>query len=153
MSSFFSSLTSVLEKWGLPWQADVDNRIVRLSISGQNAFYNLCFYIDESHRLLQLFTLVPIVIPEGCRPAIAETIARINWGLPVGRFEMHHEDGELRFQLGFLVDGDELNTKMVSSFLGASLTYVDKYISAIHGVVYANELPSDAINAVECGPR
>ena len=91
----------------------------------------------------------PVRVPEGARPSIAETIARANYGLRLGKFEMDYDDGELRFQLAHVLPGGLLDEEIISRSFSQAMTMLDRYLPAVLSVIYGNEHPKDAIRNVE----
>ena len=92
-------------------------------------------------------------IPEGARPAIAETITRANCGLRVGKFEMDFDAGELRFQAAQILTDDDLEEHVIDRLMGTIMSMLDMYLPAVFSVVYGNELPEDAIRCAEAAHR
>ena len=99
--------------------------------------------------LLQLFAPLPSKIPPGCRPAIAEAIARANYGMKLGKFELDYSGGELRFQIANAFTAEGLDAEIIRRLIGTAVHSVDRYYPAVMSVVFGNELPEDAIRHVE----
>lgn len=67
--------------------------------------YRITAGVEPETDLFQVVGRSPLLVPGGCRTAAAETIARANYGLRLGKFEMNLDDGEVRFQVSqILVD-------------------------------------------------
>ena len=88
-------------------------------------------------------------MPEGCRPAIAEATARANYGLRLGKFELDLDDGEVRFQMAQILIGESVGEEVIDRMISTTLNMLDMYLPAFLSVIYANELPRDAIGRVE----
>jgi hypothetical protein len=102
--------------------------------------------------LFELFAYSPIRIPEGCRPAIAEAVARVaraNYGLRLGKFELDVDDGQVRFQVSQVLTSEAVGEEVIDRMISAAIHVLDMYLPAFLSVVYANELPKDAIRRVE----
>ena len=95
----------------------------------------------------------PISIPEGSRPAVAETITRANHRLCNGKFELDLDDGRLRFSICQVLSGAGPDHDMIERLLRLPPIMLDLYLPAVLSVIYGNELPKDAIRCVEAAPR
>jgi hypothetical protein len=113
--------------------------------------YRIIAAIDAESELFQVFGYSPVRVPEGARPAVAETIARANYGLKVGKFELDFDTGELRFQAAQILTEDSLEESVIDRLMGTTMSMLDMYLPAVLSVIYGNELPKDAIRGVEVG--
>ena len=53
---------------------------------------------------------MPIRVAEEQRQIVAELLARINYGLNIGNFELDMTDGEIRYKTSIDVEGGELTS-------------------------------------------
>jgi hypothetical protein len=83
---------------------------------------------------------------QGCRPAAAEAIARANYRLRLGKFELV-ADGEVRFQVSQILVDEAVGQAVIDMIGTTGWTYLPALLS----VIYANELPKEAIARVEAG--
>ena len=131
------------------YQADDEKLLVRAGIKGRACSFEFVAFIDEHDEVFQVIALVPVAIPEGCRSAVAETVARINYGLKIGNFEFEYDEGRLRYRVGqILVDG-RLEDGTIHHAIGCCVSLVNRYLPAVLSVIYGNELPKDAIRCAE----
>ena len=115
--------------------------------------YRIVATADSDEGLFQVFGHSPVRVPEGCRPAIAETIARANYGLKLGKFELDFDDGDVRFQVSQIVHDGCLEDETIRRLMGTTMAMLNSYLPAILSVIYGNELPADAIRCVEARNR
>ena len=85
--------------------------------------------------LILAFSQLPIFAPVYRRPALCETIARANYGLYLGNFEMDMGDGELRFKSSLPVNDAEPSDNQIRRLIANSM-----------GVIFA-------LWASDCGRR
>jgi hypothetical protein len=126
-----------------------DSRTVWADFRGAVGSYRLVAMVDATDGLLQVFGYSPVYVPEGCRPAIAETLARVNCGLKVGKFEMDYDQGEVRFQAAHILANNSLEDETIRRLMGTTMSMLNVYLPVILSVIYGNELPKDAIRCVE----
>jgi hypothetical protein len=105
--------------------------------------------IDEDGGLFQVFGISNLRVPSGCRPSVAEAVARANYGLKVGKFELDFEEGDLRFQAAQLLPYDSLEDHTIERLIGTTMAMLNMYLPAFLSVIYGNEVPQDAIRQVE----
>jgi hypothetical protein len=153
MDSSFEGLLRLFDAKGYKYHANHELKMVTAGFQGRNCKFLAHFKLDEKWDLLQVFAAVPVIVPAGCRPAIAETIARANFGMRLGKFEMDFSDGELRFQIANFFSEQCADENILHQMVGAAVGTMDRYFPAIMAVIYANELPCDAVQHVEQGRR
>ena len=149
MSIAYERLIQHLEHQEIHFQASGERETIMAAFRGRSGSFRVYAHVDEDDDVFQVFGLVPNAVPEGSRPAIAETIARANYGLRVGKFELDLSDGEVRFQAYHILSCGILDDDTIHRLLGTTLAMLDRYVPAILSVIYANESPEDAIRCVE----
>jgi len=149
MNIAFEKLIQHFDEHELKYLVDGDKQAVFANFGGEIGSYRVVAKVDEDDDLLLVFGYAPLRIPEGSRPAIAETIARANYCLKIGKFEMDFDDGELRFQAANIQAEGSLTDEIIRRIIGLVLHMLDTYLPAVLSVVYGNELPKDAISCVE----
>jgi hypothetical protein len=155
MNAAYEKLIQHLDEHGVNYLTRGDNQSICADFRGEVGTYRIIAAIDSDDDLFQVFGFAPVRAPEGSRPAVAETVARANYGLKVGKFEMDLDDGELRFQVAQILTDDNLEDEVIRRLIGTTMAMLDMYLPAVLSVIYGNELPKDAIRFVEagrCGP-
>ena len=76
-------------------------------------------------------------------------MARINYGLNIGNFELDMNDGEIRYKTSIDVEGGELSTRMVETLIAVNISTTDRYFSAFTDVLYAGMSPLEAVGRIE----
>lgn len=152
MSVAYDELIHVLDEREIQYSTS-ENEVVRTDLRGELASYRVVARVESEMGLFQVFAYSPLRAPEGSRQAVAETIVRANYGLRLGKFELDIDDGEIRFQVGQLLVDGALGSKAIDRIICTALDMLDMYLPAILSVIYANELPEDAIHRVEAAFR
>ncbi len=148
MTAAFEELIHLLDEREVGY-ATGDDEVVRTDLRGEVASYRIVARVEVEADLFQVFGYSPLRVPEGCRPAIAEAVARANYGLRLGKFELDLDDGEMRFQVAQVLTGDSVGEEVIDRMISTSINMLDMYLPAFLSVIYANELPQDAILRVE----
>ncbi len=148
MTAAYEELLQVLDERDIHYSIGEDQSI-RTTIRGDVATYWTAARVEDD--LFQVACYSPVRIPEGSRRDIAEAIVRANYGLRVGKFELDFDDGELRFQISQILDGEAVGEAVIDRMIGTAVNMMETYLPAFLAVVYGNEEPTDAIRRVEAG--
>ena len=152
MTAAYEELIHLLDEREIGYWTS-DDQAIRTDLRGEVAVYRIVAHVDAESDLFQVFGYSPLRVPEGCRPAIAEAVARANYGLRLGKFELDLDDGELRFQMAQILTSDAVGEDVIDRMIGTTLNMLDMYLPAFLSVIYANELPKDAVGRVEAAYR
>ena len=106
----------------------VANALAAISVQEQFVFY-----------LNFGFTAAPEL-----RDTCAQFIARANWGLTIGNFEMDYEDGQLRFKSSVAFAGAELTETLIKNAIRAAMNAVDVYADPLAAIVMRGETAAAA---------
>ncbi len=153
MNTAYEQLIRHLDEREIRYLTNTDNHSVCADFREEVGVYRIVATVDPDQGLFQVFGHSPVRVPAGSRHAIAETVARANYGLKVGKFEMDFEDGELRFQAAQILPNDSLDDEIIRRLIGTAIVMLNTYLPAVLSVIYGNELPKDAIRCVEQPPH
>ena len=151
MNAAYEKLIQHLDERDVRYLTNGESRSICADFRCDVGSYRIIAAVDAESELFQVFGYSPVRVPEGARLAVAETIARANYGLKVGKFEMDFEEGELRFQAAQILTEDSLEESVIDRLLSTTMSMLDMYLPAVLSVIYGNELPKDAIRCVEAG--
>ena len=130
------------------FERDEEKEMVNTGFNGKNAQWRVLAggYNDFTVLILSVF---PIECPKSQRQVCAELLTRINYGLPVGCFEMDHEHGRIHFKTTLPYDKELPQLDVLDMLLGLNLSTMDRYLPAIMSVIYAGIAPLKALEDVE----
>lgn len=126
-----------------------DKPIFRLGFQGENGSWQCYAQIREEQQQFLFYSVLDMNVPEDKRDVMAEFIARANYGLNVGNFEMDYGDGEVRFKTSIDVEDDRLSLALAKNVVYANVVVMDKYFHGIMSVVYGDVDPESAIGKIE----
>ncbi len=110
---------------------------VRLPGSGgANDFASFCW------RML-------VMTPQDKRVDMAEFIARANYGMFLGNFEIDFSDGEVRFKTTITVEDSMPSDETLKRNVYTNVRMMDEYFLGIMGVMYAKLTPEEAVQQIE----
>ena len=151
MNAAYEELIHLLDEREVNYSTNDEHQSVCTDLKGEVAAYRIVAHVDAESELFQVYGYSPIRVPEGSRPAIAEAVARANYGLRVGKFEFNVDEGDLRFQASQALTGESVGEGVIDRLIGTTMAMLDMYLPAVLSVIYGNELPKDAIRCVEGG--
>ncbi len=153
MNMAYEKLMQHFDEREIRYLADGEGQRVYADFTGEAGAYRIVAVVDVEAEVFHVFGCPSVRIPEGARPAIAETVARANHKLMVGKFEMDYDAGEWYFQASQVLTDDGLEDRVIDRLMGVTMTMLDTYLPAVLSVIYGNELPADAVRCVEAGLR
>lgn len=130
-----------------------DEGYLRMGFAGRQGRWHCFAQVREgAGQLLFYSVLVDHTPPDRLYP-MAELTTRINYGLPIGNFELDFSDGEIRFKTQLDVDGaiESLAAPMLRNLVVANVLTVDRYFEVLERAMHSDEDPSQLIAIVE-GP-
>ena len=151
MYAAYERLIQHLDERDVSYLANGEGRSICADFRCEVGTYRVIAAVDEEGSVFQVFGYSPIRVPEGSRPAIAEAVARANYGLRVGKFEFNVDEGDLRFQASQALTGEAVGEGVIDRLIGTTMAMLDMYLPAFLSVIYGNELPKDAIRCAEAG--
>jgi len=102
----------------------------------------------ERHQLIT-YVAAPSNCPEDRRAAVAEFVARANWGLPMGNFEIDLDDGSIRFKSSVDYENVGLTPELVRNVFAPAAFTMDRYLQGLLAVMFGNTDPAEIIEAIE----
>jgi len=126
-----------------------DKPVMRAGFRGERGTW-VCFArVDEEHQRFLFHSLMGLNIPSQYRAAVAEYLTRVNYGLPVGNFEMDLDSGDVRFKTSIEIPEDELTIAMVRTLAYTNIRNMDHYFPGVLAVVHGGLSPEAALARTE----
>ena len=111
--------------------------------------------VDFLIRIRDEFFVVyacPPLTAKDCLPEMAEFIARANYGLQNGCYELDFEDGEIRFRTFVDCDGQLPAESVIRNSVYTAVTMMRRYGDGIAAVLFGAQTPVIAVAACEAAP-
>lgn len=141
LRDFFDSID-----WGF---TEIGENTLQLDFQGTYGKWGCIARTQEELQQAAFYSYYPAQAPPDKRPAIAEFIARANFDMIIGNFELDFNDGEIRFKTSVDARGDRLTPAMVSQMVYANVTAMDQYLPGLEAILAQNVSPAEAIALVE----
>lgn len=125
--------------------------ILRLPFQGKGGRWNCYAQIRVTRDVEQIlfYSVLPLNVPADKLPAIAEFITRANYGMALGNFELDFNDGEVRYKTSVDVTDAEITGNLLRPLIYTNVLMMDKYMSGLMAVVYADMSPEQAVREIE----
>lgn len=144
--SAFERLKEHLQSGGLKFHSDEDTKTIQLFVAGECLVYNCRWQLSPDGEILQLTVFLAVSVRDSAiRPLVAEALARANQGLPLGRFDIDPDTGDISHFIGQAVRGGSLDDEWIAGIFNAGLSAADRYFPAIMRVMFAGHTPADAV--------
>lgn len=140
----FETMTEDLDNHDWHYDPEPEKLAVRSGFKGNNHVFAVHMYVEDDDPVLILSIIPRLFVPEKKRAVVSELIARLNWGLRVGRWDMDLEDGEIRFTTVHVFGEQGLEAKGFAYVCAASFATADRHFPAFGRVIFADMEPSEA---------
>lgn len=126
-----------------------DGRWIRdLDIAWTTPVQHVAFILDTEARLLVAYVILDLPHTPAAREPLAQAVARANYGLLPGCFEIDLDRGQTRYRSVVAAGGEGVTTREVAQLLADALEMVAAYAPAFDAVVGGDD-PALAIDRVE----
>ena len=99
-----------------------------------------------------LFYIAPnlMLLPD-MLPAVTEYIARANYGMRIGNFDLNYDAGKVNFRSSLNFKGVPLDDQLIDNVISPALMAYDEFFPGLVSVFAGVETPARAVHAIEYG--
>jgi hypothetical protein len=133
----------------LDFDYEEGDHFIQTEFEGKNGDFELYAFAREEQRQVVVYSVCEKLTPPEKRAAIAELLARANYGLILGNFELDFDDGEIRFRTSRTIGPQMLDGKDMRELIATNVSAMDLYLPAIEAVLTSDITPAGAIDEVE----
>lgn len=148
MTSIRDVVVGYLDAREIPYVLDPSGSIAGLMSASEKGPWTVYIAMLEADEQVVVHSAFNPPVPEERRDAVALFLARANYGILIGNFEIDLEDGELRYKTSIDVEGAELTEALLDNLVVANVAVFDRYVPGIEAVVRGTD-PADAVAAIE----
>ncbi len=149
MTDLLALITDTLEAEGISFTPDPENGLVRFRVDGEHGPFNMAVLALPEVRLIKCYALLPFQVPPPRLADMAEFIARANFGLLFGNFELDFSDGEVRFKTSLHTDQGAANPAVVRRLVLLNAQTANDYLRGMRLLLEEGLPPLEAILEVE----
>lgn len=139
------------------WRHDFDeeNGIFNTSIQLGCKIKTVRYIIDIRQNDYIVYVYSPIGPNSNDKEAMlraAEFLTRANYSLVLGNFEIDMRDGEIRYKVCVLCDGDTLSQRVIRRSMYVPAVMLERYGNGLLNVLYSDISPQKAYEQCENNP-
>lgn len=147
-ASIFETISNFFKAEDWQFQQIETEPTLRLAFQGKNERWDCYARAKESAKQFIFYSICPLSTPENKRQEIAEFIARANYGMIIGNFELDFDTGEIRYKTSIDVEGDQLTSALIKQVVYTNVIIMDNYLSGFLEVIKDNKTPLEAITGI-----
>jgi hypothetical protein len=125
-----------------------DAPIYQMSFSGESGPITCYAQVRVEEEILLCYAVAPVRVEEALRPAVAEFIARANYGLWIGNFEMDWDDGEVRYKSSLDFEGVALTPELIRNTISPAVQMMVCYLPGLLSVI-GGRSPAETLAQVD----
>ena len=146
----FRALLDHCENKGLKFRANQKKKRIMLTLCRRHALYNCNLQITHKDSVFQIHLNYPVLAKDKkMRPAAAEFVARANFGLVIGNFELDMRDGEVRYRVGHMIVDGQLDEVTIRRLISTALSTSDRYFPSFMQLLFGGLTAGDAVFLAE----
>jgi hypothetical protein len=146
-------VADTLEAEGISFSPDPETGFVRFRVDGEHGPFDMAVLALPEIQLIKCYALLPLQVPAPRLADMAEFVARANFGLLFGNFELDFSDGEMRFKTSLHTDGGAANPEVVRRLVLLNAQTANDYLRGIRLLLEQGHSPQEAIIEVEQRPE
>ncbi len=123
--------------------------LYKMGFTGDNGDLRCYAQVRVDQEQFIFYAIAPVKVPEAKRAAMAEFIARANYGLYIGNFAMDFSDGEVRYKSSLDFEGVELSVPLITHAVYPAVNTMDEYLPGIMKIIATDESPEAIIAEIE----
>lgn len=149
MSNIIDTITRFFEDDDWAFQRLENAPVLSMGFTGKSGKW-MCFaQARELQHQFVFYSVCPINVPVERLHTAAEFIARANYGMIIGNFELDYDDGEIRYKTSIDVEGDTLTPALIKQMVYANVIIMDRYLPGLLKVIFGSATPLEIIADIE----
>ena len=105
--------------------------VLRMAFQGKNGKWTCYAKARTEQAQFVFYSICPVNVLESKYLAIAEFIARANYGTIIGNFELDFVDGEIRYKTSIDVENSTLTFPQIKQLVYTNVMMMDQYLPGI----------------------
>ncbi len=146
----FNIIISFLQANNLQFAKAEDVTVLWFRVKGISGEWTCYAYSKELERQLVLYSFFPYKIKPHKLAAVAEFIARVNYDMMIGNFELNFDTGEVRYKTSVDLGLHIFEYTMLQSLMEANFACMDTYFEGLMKIIYSSISPEEVVKTIEC---
>ena len=149
--SHFAQVADYLDRHEWACTSNEEQGLFSIALSSAAATYWM--YIKTSYTSsicnIMVISVLPVKAPAVRRPAIAESLQRINFTLMQGTAELDFSNGEIRFRTLATTEGASLSDTLLDYVIDSSFYLAHRYTAPLLAVAFGNAAPDFVLDMAQ----
>ena len=111
--------------------------------------YDLVITFSDHNGVLSVYVRIPVQASAGSLGEVSEYIARVNWDMSLGCFELDFADGEIRYRLSSLFRNRIPDSEDIHEMMDIALAMADLYYPGFGSIIYGGRSAETAAKEAE----
>ena len=147
--SLFETIINFFKAENWQFQQVQEQQALRLAFQGENGKWDCYARARETQQQFVFYSICSIKVPKPKRRMLGEFIARANYGMIIGNFELNFDNGEIRYKTSIDVKGNLITSETFKQLVYTNLLTMDQYLPGITSVISGKMSPEEAIAQIE----
>lgn len=117
------------EGWPIPRRIDLE--VIELDFEREDVAWTCYLEAREVERQIIFYSTLKEPVPSKRIPGMLEFVARANYGMAIGNFELDADDGELRFKTSIDLADERLTHGLLAELTGLNVAALSTYLPGI----------------------
>jgi hypothetical protein len=133
------------------WEYELleDHGLIKLAYKGLSCEWECFARGNDLDTEIGFYSIYPENVPESALTTISEFLTRVNYGLPVGNFEMDLDSGEVRFKFALVLGSLIFAPEMLSTNIELNVMLADRFFPLIKSLANGEITVMQAIAVAE----
>ncbi|MEQ9484756.1 YbjN domain-containing protein [Coleofasciculus sp. F4-SAH-05] len=123
--------------------------VLQMGFQGKNGQFTCYARAREQEQQFVFYSICPVTVPKSKRRTLGEFIARANYGMVIGNFELNFAEGEIAYKTSIDVEGSTLTFPQLKRLVDTNVAMMDQYLPGIKSVIQGDASPEEAIAQIE----
>jgi hypothetical protein len=143
--TLYDDVLRLLDDAGWKFQPTEEYLSATMIMEGQHGTWPCVVMVREDARQIITYSANTLRVPADRRAKLAELIARANFGMAIGNFELNVDTGEIRYKTSVDVSASTLDAGLLERLIRANIETMDRYLPALRA---ASDSETSAVNAL-----
>lgn len=151
MTTLYDAMKQFFDQDDWSYEELESEPVLIMGFSGKNGNFQCYAKAREEQQQFVFYSVCSIKTPEDKLVKLAEFIARANYGMVIGNFELDFNDGEIRYKTAIDVEGEMLTFNLARNTVYPNVITMDRYLTGLMKCIYGDDTPSALIDEIESG--
>jgi len=151
-TTLYANVIHLLREAGWKLQPSEQHRSITMLMEGRHGAWPCVVVVLEDEQQVVIYSASGLRVPPERRATLAELVARANFGMAIGNFELNLDTGELRYKTSIDVSASAIDGGLLDRLVRANIETMDRYLPAVAAASHSEISAVDALGRVDSDP-